>query len=144
MLNNSPEKTAPAPIIKNITTVATIETGKSLFNIPLSTGTGHIIEQKPNTQRRLKILEPTTLLIAISLEPWRAAVTLTATSGALVPSATIVKPIIKLGTLKFLARAELPSTKKSAPLIKAIKPMININIHKNIIFYSFSFVLTHL
>ena len=47
---------------------------------------------------------------------------LTASSGALVPRATIVRPMIRPGTWKFFARAELPSTNQSAPLIRAKKP----------------------
>ncbi len=65
------------------------------------------------------------MLRAISLAPWTAAVILTASSGALVPTATIVSPIINPGTLKFLARAALPSTKRPAPLIRAVKPAVS-------------------
>jgi len=72
-------------------------------------------------------LEPTTLLTEISLDPCSAAETLTASSGALVPSATIVSPIITDGTLRFFAASELPLTNISAPLISAIKPISSIN-----------------
>ena len=85
-----------------------------------------IAPQAPNTTRRLKILEPITLPTAISLLPAREAVVLTASSGALVPNATIVRPIIILGTLSILATDELASTKKSAPLIKSTKPTSSI------------------
>ena len=81
--------------------------------------------------RRLKIFEPTTLLRAISFAPWIAAEVLTANSGALVPSATIVRPMITPGTLKVRANAELPSTKKSAPLTSAAKPTISNKIFRN-------------
>jgi len=40
-----------------------------------------------------------------------------------VPKATIVSPITKFDILYFLAIEEAPSTKKSAPLIKHIKPI---------------------
>ena len=53
------------------------------------------------------ILEPTTLLKAISLLPEKAAVMLTAASGALVPIATIVKPIIRLGICRARAKEDV-------------------------------------
>ena len=59
----------------------------------------------------------------MSLLPERAALILTDASGALVPIATMVSPMITLGTLRILAREELPSTKKSAPFINSTKPM---------------------
>jgi hypothetical protein len=68
------------------------------------------------------MLEPITLLIASELLPASAAVTLTASSGRLVPRDTIVKPIISGGTFNLFATAELPSTKASAPLIRNINP----------------------
>ena len=52
------------------------------------------------------------------------AVTLTAHSGKLVPIATIVSPMIIEGTFNLFATEELPSTKKSAPLINNTKPII--------------------
>lgn len=65
------------------------------------------------------------LAIAISLLPLMAAVILTAASGALVPKATIVNPIIKGEILKNLAIDEAPETKVSAPFINSINPIIN-------------------
>ena len=58
---------------------------------------------------------------------------LTASSGALVPKATIVRPMIMLGTLRSFAREELPSTKKSAPLINNRKPVTS-HIYSMLIF----------
>ena len=54
-----------------------------------------------------------------------AAVILTAASGALVPKATIVNPIIKGEILKNLAIDEALETKVSAPFINSINPIIN-------------------
>ena len=45
-----------------------------------------------------------------------------ATSGADVPKATMVKPIIVVDILKFIAMDTAPSTKKSAHLIRMMKP----------------------
>ena len=53
--------------------------------------------QTPHTTSRLKILEPTALLMARELLPVREAVTLTAHSGRLVPMATMVMPMIMEG-----------------------------------------------
>ena len=72
----------------------------------------------------LKKFEPTTLATLISFWPAKEDVILTAASGAEVPMATIVSPIIIDGTLNFLAIEAVPSTKKSAPFISKIKPII--------------------
>jgi hypothetical protein len=69
------------------------------------------------------MLEPTTLLTASSLLPASEADTLTAVSGSDVPIATIVSPIIIDGTCSLFATLELPSTKKSAPLISSTNPI---------------------
>ena len=79
----------------------------------------------PRTMRRLNIFDPITLPTAIPLAPLSAAVTLTAASGRLVPKATIVRPITKVGMLKYLAMAELPETKKSAPFTRQTNPIIS-------------------
>ena len=104
--------------------LAKMERGKSLFINVFVITIGFNMAQRPTTTKRLKKFEPTTLLIAISFEPFKAAEMLTATSGADVPIETIVKPIITLGTLKIFVIELLPSTKRSAPLIKKIKPSI--------------------
>ena len=65
----------------------------------------------PNMNSMLNMLLPTILLIAIALLPSIAAATLTAASGALVPNATTVKPIISVGTLSTFAMLLAPSTK---------------------------------
>ena len=77
------------------------------------------------TTRRLKILEPITFPTAISLLSAREADKLTASSGALVPKATMVSPMMMVGIRSSLATEELPSTKKSAPLISNTKPAIS-------------------
>ena len=119
---------------------APIAIGNSDFNVAFVIGSGLIIAHTPHTTIKLKILEPITLLIAIALLPCIAAEILTDNSGALVPIATIVKPIIIDGTLNAFAIPELPSTKKSAPLIKRTNPIIS---HKYIIFL-FLFLLSRI
>ena len=77
------------------------------------------------------MLEPTTLPKDIPSKPCNADVTLTASSGRLVPKETIVSPITTEGILNAFAIAELPSTKKSAPFTRKIKPAIKIPIYAN-------------
>ena len=72
----------PQLVISTIRVIA-IEKGISLFSTTGSTLIGLRIAQMPRIPRRLKRLEPTTLLIAISLDPCKAADILTASSGAL-------------------------------------------------------------
>ena len=88
-----------------------IENGNSFIDVFFSMVSGVNSAQAPQTTIRLKILDPATLLTASVLFPAMDAVTLTASSGKLVPIATIVIPMIKDGTLNFFATEELPSTK---------------------------------
>ena len=90
----------------------------------LLTVSGEIIALTPITTSRLKILDPTTFPIAISLLPLIAAERLTASSGALVPNATIVSPITIVGMCIRFAIDEAPSTKKSAPFTSSTNPTI--------------------
>ena len=87
--------TPPSIISSN---AANTEYGKSRFNVAFCTATGVIMAQKPMTTIILKILDPTTLLIASVFLCWIAATTETAVSGSEVPMATIVRPIIIAGT----------------------------------------------
>ena len=74
--------------------VTMILKGRSFFKIVLSVLNEAKKAQIPTTIKPLKILEPIILLKAISLFPVNAARILTDASGALVPIATIVKPMI--------------------------------------------------
>ncbi len=78
--------------------------------------------------------------------PANASITVTASSGAEVPSATTVTPIIKVEILSFFAIPDAPSTKKSAPFTKRTKPKSNKNTFKTIspaILHLFIFCATH-
>ena len=116
---------SPSPTIpRSIRSPAHIrDNGISLRIVSLATLTVANIAHTPMTTIRLKILEPTTLLTASSLLPARDADTLTAVSGRDVPIATMVSPIMIDGTCSRFATLELPSTKKSAPLISSTKPI---------------------
>ena len=61
------------------------------------------------------MLEPTTLPSAIPELPLSEAVTVTTSSGRLVPNATTVSPITAGAIPKERARAEDPFTKSAAP-----------------------------
>ena len=72
---------------------------------------GAKIALAPQTTIKLKMLLPTTLLMAKALLLAKEAVTLTAHSGRLVPMATMVKPMIIEGIRNFFATELAPSTK---------------------------------
>ena len=78
----------------------------------------------PNTISVLNIFDPNIFPIIISLAPFKDEIILTASSGALVPIDTIVRPTITAGIPNFLAIADAPSTNISAPLIRRINPII--------------------
>ena len=98
--------------------------GVSFFIVFFCTGSLDISEETPRTTRILKKFEPTTLATLISFCPDNEDVILTAASGALVPIATMVSPIVIDGILNFLAIEAAPSTNKSAPFIRKKKPII--------------------
>ena len=87
-------------------TVASIENGKSLLVISFVILIRFSYAQKisrlhtPTTTRRLKRLEPTTFPTAISFAPCNEDEILTAVSGAEVPIAITVSPIIMLGIFR--------------------------------------------
>ena len=78
----------------------------SRFIMIFSVVMGQIMAETPTTISRLKMFEPITLLKAMSLLPESPAEMLTAASGALVPMATMVSPIITDGTLSSFATDE--------------------------------------
>ena len=78
----------------------------------------------PRIIRIFSILLPTILPTAIPALPFIPAVMLTAASGALVPMAATVSPMITDGILSSFATEEAPSTKKSAPFTRSMKPTI--------------------
>ena len=71
------------------------------------------------------MLLPMTFPKTMSPLPEMIDLTLTANSGALVPKATMVRPMSILETLKWRATEEAPSTKMSAPFIKMTKPKMS-------------------
>ena len=92
---------------------------------------------KPKINNVLNMFEPTTFPTDISILFEIALVILTESSGRLVPSATIVRPIKMLGIFSFLAIALAADTKKSAPLISSTIPIIKNRIFKKIVMMFF-------
>ena len=88
--------------------------GISFLMVALSTFKGKIQAVIPIIKEILIKFEPTIFPTEILSLPLIAAEILTAASGALVPKATIVKPMIIGGILKNLARPDEPETNKSA------------------------------
>ena len=126
-LDNSPpirqakRRTAPHKRLK----------GKSVFSALFETGTGFKAAVMPSIAMTLNILEPTTLLTAREFSPASELVTETESSGRDVPMATTVSPMISPGTLNLFATQDAPSTKKSAPFMRSMKPKTNIRIFFN-------------
>lgn len=90
--------------------------GISYLNVLFLTGTAVKSAAIPRIRKTLSILLPITLPTAIPALFWNAEFILIAASGALVPKATIVRPITISGTLSFVAILDAPSTNASAPL----------------------------
>ena len=95
-----PEITKPLKRAIPKATVASIENGKSLLVISFVILIGCKIEHTPTTTRRLNRLEPTTFPTAISFAPCSEDEILTAVSGAEVPIAITVSPMIMLGIFR--------------------------------------------
>lgn len=97
--------------------------GSSLDTVSFLTLMGRMTAATPMRRRTLIILLPMTLPIKMSVLPLISDEKETASSGAPVPKATIVRPTKSLLTLKLEATDEAPSTSQSAPLIKKMNPM---------------------
>ncbi len=99
--------------------------GSSFLTVSLLTLIGQIRAATPMSNRTLIMLLPITLPSSMSVEPEARELIETASSGALVPKATMVRPIRVLLTLKLVAMEDAPETNQSAPLIRMTKPMIS-------------------
>lgn len=88
---------------------------------------GFMMADRPITSMVLTMVLPITLASTISSfpdsRPWNEI----NSSGALVPKATMVSEMIILGIFKFKDVEAMPSTKRSAPFIKRMKPMTTDN-----------------
>lgn len=115
-----------------------IQMGISLRIVSLRMASGRIKAARPRISKILRMLEPMTLPSTMSVEPAARALMETASSGAEVPKAMMVRPMRVLDTLKLVAVEAAPSTKKSAPLMSKTKPTMSKTICKTI---SISFII---
>ena len=83
---------------------------------------GWMVAAIPIRSRMLTMLLPMTLPRSISVLPEAREEMETASSGAPVPKATMVRPINCLLTLKLAAVEEAPAISQSAPLIRKTNP----------------------
>ena len=113
--------------VSRIRTIKAVEirskSGNSFDTVSFLTLMGRMTAAMPMSSSTLTMLLPMTLPIKISVLPPMSEEKDTASSGAPVPKATIVRPIRSLLTLKFEATDEAPSTSQSAPLIRSTKPI---------------------
>ncbi len=96
------------------------EKGTSLYIVELLACSGYTIAATPSTSHVFAILDPMTFQSAKSVCPFIAESIFTKSSGALVPKATIVRPITRADIPKRFAILEAHSTRISAHLISTM------------------------
>lgn len=101
------------------------KSGSSLATVSFLMRMGWMTAAMPMRSKIFKMLLPMTLPRSISVVPFKRDETETASSGAPVPKAIIVRPIRSLDTLKCEAVEEAPSMSQSAPLMSRMKPTIS-------------------
>lgn len=120
---------APAiPISRKSTTMAVEmrrSRGSSLLMVVFLILMGWMRAATPIKRRMLMMLLPMTLPRSMSVLPFMREEMETASSGAPVPKATMVRPINCFDTLKCEATDDEPDTSQSAPLMRKMKPMIS-------------------
>ena len=102
--------------------------GSSFETVSFLTLMGWMTAAMPIRSRTLMMLLPMTLPTRMSVLPLMREEKETASSGAPVPKATMVRPMRSLLTLKFEATEDAPSTNQSAPLMRRMKPITKIKI----------------
>ena len=130
MMASAREKVLVMALERDVSRMRTIraveirsKSGNSFDTVSFLTLMGRMTAAMPMSSSTLTMLLPMTLPIKISVLPPMSEEKDTASSGAPVPKATIVRPMRSLLTLKFEATDEAPSTSQSAPLIKSTKPI---------------------
>ena len=96
-------------------TEAPTEKGMSFFTVEGLMIMGATIAAQPTMSIAFIVFDPTTLPTAISGVPFNAETRLTNNSGADVPAATMVSPMMISGTFILRANDEAPSVSLSAP-----------------------------
>ncbi len=111
--------------------------GSSFLTVSLLTLMGQMRAATPISSKTLMILLPITLPRSISVEPDARELIATASSGALVPKATTVRPMRVFDTLKLAAIEDAPDTSQSAPLMRKMNPITSSSICKIISIFVF-------
>jgi len=102
--------------------VESMTIGRSKNLVVRESATGAITAVTQSMRNTLAILEPRTFPIAIYVLPDTAASIETISSGTLVPTATIVRPIMASDTHHFLATDTAPSTRRLPPRVRSTRP----------------------
>ena len=100
-------------------------TGMSRRRLPRVMATGAMMAERPRMSAVLKMLEPMMLPTAISEFRSAEEMKLTTISGADVPMATMVRPMMNSLMPHLRARPEAPSTMASAPMSTSTRPATN-------------------
>ncbi|MNI37412.1 hypothetical protein D3C73_915010 [compost metagenome] len=108
---------------RNTSRLAPIINGMSRRTSCRDTRNGMISADNPRVTRMLKMLLPITLLTAMSTFCARVACRLTAICGALLPRATMVRPMISGRTCRRAATRTAARTISSAPTISSTRPL---------------------
>ena len=128
--------TASVRLVSNNSTINAEEmsssNGSSFETVSFLILIGRITAAIPMSRSTFIMLLPMTLPTRMSVLPLMRDEKETASSGAPVPKATIVRPTKSLLTLRCDATEEAPSTSQSAPLIKRANPTTNNNIWSTI------------
>ena len=111
--------------IANTPTDTTMSKGTSTRTILCCTASPPTTADTPRIKRMLAMLLPTTLPNATSAFPPSAAERLTASSGALVPNATTVSPMITGAMPSLVAIEAAPFTRSSAPPTSPTSPTMS-------------------
>ena len=97
-------------------------TGRSRLSTNGSMSMGRRIALMASTRAMLAKFDPTTLPMAIPGDPTRAASMLTASSGALVPRATMVRPVTREDSPARRPSVTAARTRSSPPPARAPSP----------------------
>ncbi len=126
---------ASVKLVSRNNTMSAVEissrSGSSLETVFFWTLMGLMRAAIPMRSKTFMMLLPITLPRRISVLPLISEEKETASSGAPVPNATIVRPIRSLLTLKLDAIDDAPSTSQSAPLMSITKPTMSNKIGSN-------------
>ncbi len=124
VLTMAPERLTSSSKVMSAVEISS-SSGNSFETVSFLTRMGLMTAATPISRRTLTILLPITLPMRMSVLPLIIDEKETASSGAPVPKAMMVRPMRSLLTLKLEATLEAPSISQSAPFINNTKPIIS-------------------